>query len=172
MFRGNLLSVPAFRSAHSKCPAALLVIAPQPLGYKGGFVTAFYFHGHKPSYFILGHILRREVRANANARGDGRDEAQLIESVIDAHLEVAANFDGAAREVGQQRNGKETVSDGRAERRFAASALDIDVDPLVVAGEVGEAIDHFLGDLYPVADSDFLAGEGAQFVQAINNSRI
>ena len=39
--------------------------------------------------------------------------------------------------------------------RFLLGPLDVDVDPLTVAGELGEAVDHVLGDLdlgSPVAE--------------------
>ena len=43
--------------------------------------------------------------------------------------------------------------------------LGVDVDPLVVAGGVGEAVDLLLGDRLPVAVADLLAG---QFVEAVD----
>jgi hypothetical protein len=40
--------------------------------------------------------------------------------------------------------------------------LDVDVDPLVVAGGFGELVDPLLGDGDPVADGDFLPDQGRQ----------
>ena len=45
-------------------------------------------------------------------------------------------------------------------------ALGVDVDPLVVAGGVGEGVDLGLGDLVPVADAELLADLGLEFVDA------
>ena len=50
------------------------------------------------------------------------------------------------------------MSDGSAERTLALAAFDVDVDPLVVAGQVGEGVDHFLGDLDLVAPIPVLVG--------------
>ena len=49
------------------------------------------------------------------------------------------------------------MRDGAAERA-ALGALHVDVDPLVVAGGLGERVDPLLGDLDPVAGADLLAG--------------
>jgi hypothetical protein len=49
------------------------------------------------------------------------------------------------------------VRDRRLERRFRRSARGIHVDPLTIAGGVGELFDACLGDLEPVADGDLLA---------------
>jgi hypothetical protein len=48
------------------------------------------------------------------------------------------------------------VSDGRAERALLLGALDVDVNPLVIAGEPGECVDVLLGDLAPLAGPDRL----------------
>ncbi len=52
-----------------------------------------------------------------------------------------------------------------AERRFAAGALHVDVDPLMIAGGFGELVDLLLGDLDPVADGHFLALQAFQFFE-------
>src|ERR1700730_5437969 len=54
------------------------------------------------------------------------------------------------------------MRDRLAARHFALGALEIDVDPLMVAGRVGEFVDLFLGDRVPVADPDLLAFIGLQ----------
>src|ERR1700730_7924875 len=50
------------------------------------------------------------------------------------------------------------MRDRLAARHFALGALDIDMDPLMVAGRVGEFVDLLLADRVPVADPDLLAG--------------
>src|SRR5689334_8387268 len=52
---------------------------------------------------------------------------------------------------GQQAQREEAVRDRSAERALALRALDVDVDPLVIAGQVGETVDHVLGDFDRVA---------------------
>src|SRR5260370_41957643 len=49
------------------------------------------------------------------------------------------------------------MRDRLAARHLALGALDIDMDPLMVAGRVGEFVDLLLGDRIPVADPDLLA---------------
>src|SRR5207253_9367582 len=54
------------------------------------------------------------------------------------------------------------MRDRLAARHLALGALDIDMDPLMVAGRVGEFVDLLLGDRVPVADPDLLALIGLQ----------
>src|SRR3954469_9987871 len=96
---------------------------------------------------------QREVAAQAAAARHRRRETDLVEAVVDAHPYVA-HLDRAGRHLGQQRERHEAVRDRRAERA-GLRPLGIDVDPLVVAGRIGEQIDPLLRDLDPVADGGF-----------------
>jgi hypothetical protein len=58
------------------------------------------------------------------------------------------------------------VGDGGAEGRFGRRAHRVDVNPLVVAGCIGEEVDLFLRDLHPLADGDLLADPLLQFFEA------
>jgi hypothetical protein len=44
--------------------------------------------------------------------------------------------------------------------RRSHCAFDVCVDPLAVFGDVGEVVDALLVDLFPAADTQFLADEG------------
>ena len=57
------------------------------------------------------------------------------------------------------------MRDRAAERRLLR-ALGVDVDELVVAGDVGEGVDVLLGDLVPVADAELLADVRLDLVDA------
>ena len=57
------------------------------------------------------------------------------------------------------------MGDRAAERRLRG-ALGVDVDPLVVAGDVGEGVDLVLGDVEPLADAQLLADPGLEVVDA------
>jgi hypothetical protein len=57
------------------------------------------------------------------------------------------------------------VGDRAAERRLRG-ALRVDVDPLVVAGHVGEGVDLGLRDLVPVGDAELGPHRFAQLVEA------
>src|SRR5438067_11281889 len=54
------------------------------------------------------------------------------------------------------------MRDRLAARHLALGALDIDMDPLMVAGGIGEFVDLLLGHREPVADPDLLALIGLQ----------
>ena len=54
------------------------------------------------------------------------------------------------------------MRDRRLERRLAGRARGVDVNPLVIAGRIGELLNAILRDLEPVADGDFLAHAIAQ----------
>jgi hypothetical protein len=49
------------------------------------------------------------------------------------------------------------MRDRCAIRTFSAGSLNVDVDPLVVAGGVSERVDAFLIDGNPLGDTEFLA---------------
>ena len=55
--------------------------------------------------------------------------------------------------------GEVAVGDRRAEGALGLGPLDVDVDPLVVAGELGEGVDVGLGDRAPLARADLLADQ-------------
>src|SRR5437762_12819473 len=60
------------------------------------------------------------------------------------------------------------MRDRLAARHLALGALDIDMNPLMIAGSVGEFVDLLLGHRVPVADPDLLALIGLQIGGAFN----
>ena len=48
---------------------------------------------------------------------------------------------------------------------FFGRALDVDVDPLMVAGGFGELVDPLLGDFQPIGHADFLADQAGQILE-------
>jgi len=104
---------------------------------------------------------RREPRANARADWHRRDEAHPVHTVVDRHAQTMKGH-RVADEGTQKRQRQEAVRDRGLERRFGRRAHGVGVDPLAVAGRLGELIDARLGDLEPVADRDFLADAIAQ----------
>jgi len=62
-----------------------------------------------------------------------------------------------AAQEGDQGQGQIAVGDGAAD--FAGGALDIHMDPLVVAGGFSELVDPLLADLHPIRNADFLADQ-------------
>jgi hypothetical protein len=62
------------------------------------------------------------------------------------------------------------VRDRCAIRTFSAGSLNVDVDPLVVAGGVGERVDAFLIDGNPLGDAEFLADGFNSLIDGRNDS--
>ncbi len=62
-------------------------------------------------------------------------------------------------QAAEQRQREEAVGDGCAEGGLAAGALGVDVNPLRIAGQRGETVDHGLGDFEPRADAGLAAFE-------------
>src|SRR5439155_26777063 len=60
------------------------------------------------------------------------------------------------------------MRDRLAARHLALGTLDIDMDPLMVAGRVGEFVDLLLAYRIPVADPDLLALVGDQIGRAFD----
>ena len=60
-------------------------------------------------------------------------------------------------EARHQRQCQIAVGDRLAARHLALGALDIDMNPLMIAGRIGEFVDDRLIDGKPVADADLLA---------------
>ena len=52
------------------------------------------------------------------------------------------------------------MRDRRLERALPLRPLDVDVNPLVVAGAIGEVVDPLLIDGQPVADTEFGSDQG------------
>jgi hypothetical protein len=59
----------------------------------------------------------------------------------------------------------------RAPEGPVLGALGVDVDPLVVAGGVGERVDPLLGDLVPVALPEMCARRRLQALDAVDHRR-
>ncbi len=70
--------------------------------------------------------------------------------------------------MGEHRQGEKTVSDGPSEGRLGCGAIGVDVDELMIMGEIGKRIDLVLPDRVPVTD-DFSASD--PFLHHIKCSR-
>ena len=57
------------------------------------------------------------------------------------------------------------MGDGSAEGALGVGSGDVDVDPLVVAGRVGEEVHALLRDVDPVGPAEVPAGRAAQLVE-------
>src|SRR5438128_1725554 len=91
------------------------------------------------------HQARAGVDLRAGA--DRAHEAELVRAVV-GRVPVAGELPaGASVQAGEEAQCQEAVRDRAAERALPLGTLHVDVDPLVVPGELGEAVDHVLRDL-------------------------
>ena len=111
------------------------------------------------------HLVDRDDLGAAADPAVDRDrgrEADLVPAVVDAERE-AGRGDQLFAEAVDQREGEVAVGDRRPEGALGLRPLDVDVDPLVVAGELGEGVDVLLGDGAPLARADRPARAGPAF---------
>src|SRR5436190_5299874 len=159
----SAVRISGWSSMRSTFIARLLsgVAAADGLGDADRLVRAFAFHRHLHGDLraaferLVGDQL--EAPAQAAAAGHRRGKANLVQAVVDAHPRLA-HPERRSRHLRQQREGEKAVRDRRAERT-GLRALDVDVNPLVVVGGVGEELDPLLRHGDPVADADVLADE-------------
>ena len=77
-------------------------------------------------------------RLHARADRDRRREPDLLQAVVHRHRDPG-DLEELPEEERHQREREVAVRDGRPERALLRAFL-VDVDPLVVVGEVGEAV--------------------------------
>jgi hypothetical protein len=136
-----------------------LVEPSEPFRDDRWFLGSFNFNRYEARDRIFRDLFRGESCADFRFSADWRYKTQLIKTVVDAHFEIAAHVHGFARQLRKQRYRKESMRDGAAKRRLPFGALNVYVNPLRVAGQLGELVDHFLRHRQPIADTHFLAGQ-------------
>src|SRR5262245_27822416 len=105
-------------------------------------------HAHAVARHFLG---ARDPLADADARArlHRRDEADLVRAVVDAAASLG-NLEEARGHARDERESEIAVGDRLAAGHLALGALDVDVDPLVIAGRFRELVDHPLVDRHPL----------------------
>src|SRR3954452_1269756 len=104
-----------------------------------------------------------DVHPDAAADGQRRGEAHLVEAVVEDHPEALDHAD-RPEQARRQAEGEEPVLDGLPVRP-GGRALGVDVDPLLVAGELRERGDLVLLDGLPVAHPHALADPALQSLE-------
>src|SRR5690606_40753298 len=129
--------------------------------HAGGLGGALDLHGEVEQHLdTAGDVLHRHHggrEANLGADLDGTGEADLLQTVVDAHRD-ALDVEQLGEERDDQGQGQVAVRD-RAAERAVLRPYGIDVDPLVVVGGVGDGVHPFRGDLQPRAPAEVLPGE-------------
>ena len=83
-------------------------------------------------------------------------------------MREAAHFDELGQEQIDEAHGEVTMND-RAAERTVRSALDIDMDPLVITGNIGEPVHPVLVDPDPVRWAEARADQREQVGGLIDN---
>src|SRR5690606_14263051 len=92
----------------------------------------------------LGHVAERAGQPDARADGYRRGEPQLVQSVVDAGADVLDD-EHLGHERDDEAEGEVAVHDRRTEGARRAGRL-VEVDRVVISGQVGESPDLLGGD--------------------------
>src|SRR5271165_3572069 len=156
---------------------SLLIAASNPLrgneerqgfGDQSGLVRAFDLQGVPRLHDRLSALLRLDAgennaQADARAGGHWSKKARLVDAVVEAGCRVLgddADLHGERRDHGER---EIPMRDRASVGTFAPGPLDIDVDPLMVAGASGELVDARLINCHPVRNAELLADALAEF---------
>src|SRR4051812_4857120 len=125
--------------ASSRCPVPLIVHEhpADAVGDAYGLLGALGLDGEAryrlvPAAAEIGELDELQIAAHARAGQHGGGEADLVPAIVDAQPE-AAPFGEVFAQAVDQRERQVAVCDRRAEGALGLGALDVDVDPLVVA---------------------------------------
>src|ERR1035441_8419361 len=105
-------------------------------------------------------------QAQFAAYGNRSGKANLVAAVVDAHGDALHHQD-LSQEHRREGERQVAVGDGGAERA-ALRPLGIHVDPLVVAGGVGEQVDLVLVDAMPLAVAQMLPDQIPERIDALH----
>src|ERR1044072_5415782 len=105
--------------------------------------------------------------ADLGAHRNRGGEADLVPPVVDPQDE-AGGGDQLLAEAVDEGEGQVAVGDRGAEGALVLRLLAVDVDPLVVTGELGEGVDVRLRDRTPLARPDLLPEQRLHPLHALN----
>ena len=146
---------------HGGVRGASAVVAEDELGDADRLVAALALdrRGHRRLVAPVALLDRfdAECAAHARARRHGCGKAHPIKPVVDGHAAALLPRHDLVRHRGQERERQVAVRDRPAEGP-GGGALGVDVDPLVVAGGVGEGLDPLLRDVDPRRGAELLTG--------------
>ncbi|CAM2160804.1 hypothetical protein PT2222_90021 [Paraburkholderia tropica] len=112
-------------------------------GHAGRTLAAFALDRHVPhdlraAAFDLAHFLHAEAPAHARIHRHRRREAHAVHPIVHAHALTQRNR--RLQQHRHERQREKAMCDRTAERRLAARALGVEVNPLMIAGGVGETL--------------------------------
>src|SRR3954463_15444975 len=118
-------------------------------------------------HVVGGEQLLAAADARTNLYGVG--EAHFVRAVVYAVPHIV-DPEYIPAEGGDHGQGKIAVCDGLPIRHVRLAALDIDMDPLMVAACLGKCVDAFLCHDQPVADPQLLTDQRLHRLRALNDS--
>src|SRR5882724_702518 len=128
-----------------------------------GLLLPFDLHHHLGAHphAVAGHLFGAGdalAHADACAGLHGRDEPNLVRAVVDATAALLDLEQGRGHSR-HERQGQIAVGDRLAAGHLALRPLDVDVDPLMVSGRLGELVDHRLVDGDPLRRAELTSDE-------------
>src|SRR5262249_10953079 len=97
--------------------------------------------------------------AHPRTRLDWSDKAHFVETVVERCRGIRRNHANLHRQRSRERQRQIAMRDGSAERTLVPRPFDVDMDPLSIAGAIGELVDAVLIDSGPVGDPELLLRE-------------
>src|SRR6266850_5463938 len=139
----------------------------QRLGDQGRLLRSLHFQRILGPHDHLSAVSRldpgeRDAQPYARTSRHGRQEANLVDPVIQPSRGITRYDTDLHRQRGHHRERQIAVSDGAAERTFLLRPFDVDVDPLVIVGTGRKGIDTRLVDRHPTRNAEFLPNSFAQ----------
>src|SRR3984893_1334436 len=139
----------------------------QRLGDQGGLLCSPHFRCVLGLHDHLSAISRLDpgeddAQPHARACRHRRQEANLVDPVVQPRRSVTRDDTDLHRQRGHHRERQIAVGDGSAERTFPLRPFDVYVDPLVIAGTGRERVDTRLVDRNPIRNAEFLPNSFAQ----------
>src|SRR5262245_4544577 len=156
--------------------SASAVLHAHRFGHEGGALLALDLHGHLrghpdavPRHLVDGHdaLVQPDARAGRYRVG----EANLIGTVVETSLALG-DLDEGGRHAWHQGEGQIAVGDRLALGHLAPGPLDVDVDPLVIAGGVGELVDHGLLHRHPLGRTELFSHVPFQVPGVVHDERV
>ncbi len=135
----------------------------QRVGDHGGLVFAFNLNGVARVYEEAVAPWRYggqcDVCSDAGAGLDWGQKADLVVAVVDGASRAFWDDADLAAHHREERERQQAVGDGSAGGRLAFGPFHVNMDPLPVACELGEGVDHRLVDRHPVGGTNLLPDE-------------
>src|ERR1700675_4441185 len=139
----------------------------QRFGDQGRLLRSLHFQRVLSPHHHLSAVSRldpgeRDAQPDARTSRDRREEANLVDPVVQPGRGVARDDTDLHRQRGHHCERQITVGDGSAERAFPLRPFGVDMNPLVIAGTGRKRVDPRLVDRNPTGNTEFMSNFLAQ----------